>query len=320
MWWGWSRNGQVQGPKSKVQSPVDSELSTASPELLTCTISDREADASRSPRMNLTDACRRVELILSDVDGVLTDGGIWYDNQGVELKAFHIRDGLGIKLWQRAGFRFGVLTARTSHIVKLRAGELGIDIVRQGFEDKLPAAQEIIRDCRLTPEQVCYIGDDLTDLPVIRSSAWARRWPTRPRRSGRPRRCVTATAGRPRGGARADRDDSQGQGPMGRCDPAIHDLSHLSLVIRHLCVIHVYRYFRALTVLLVLARTYAVAVVPWFEPPPIVRLPSQGTGFVPQPARTSNPRGAGLLSAGPLGSQEPHDVRDPAVHAADPEI
>jgi YrbI family 3-deoxy-D-manno-octulosonate 8-phosphate phosphatase len=118
--------------------------------------------------MNITDACRRVELILSDVDGVLTDGGIWYDNQGVELKAFHIRDGLGIKLWQRAGFRFGVLTARTSHIVKLRAGELGIDLVRQGFEDKLPAAQEIIRDCRLTPEQVCYIGDDLTDLPVIK--------------------------------------------------------------------------------------------------------------------------------------------------------
>lgn len=118
--------------------------------------------------MNLTDLARRVELILSDVDGVLTDGGIWYDNQGVELKAFHIRDGLGVKVWQRAGFRFGVVTARTSHIVKLRAVELGISIVRQGFEDKLPIVQEIIRDCGLAPEQVCYIGDDLTDLPVIR--------------------------------------------------------------------------------------------------------------------------------------------------------
>jgi YrbI family 3-deoxy-D-manno-octulosonate 8-phosphate phosphatase len=118
--------------------------------------------------MDLTDRCRRIELILSDVDGVLTDGGIWYDNQGVELKGFHIRDGLGIKLWQRAGFRFGVLTARTSHIVKLRTGELGIDIVRQGFEDKLPVAQEIARTCHLAPEQVCYLGDDLTDLPVIR--------------------------------------------------------------------------------------------------------------------------------------------------------
>src|SRR5215204_5004899 len=118
--------------------------------------------------MNLTDLCRRIELILSDVDGVLTDGGIWYDNQGVELKGFNIRDGLGIKLWQRAGFKFGVLTARTSHIVKLRAVELGIDIVRQGFEDKLPVAKDILRELGLSPEQVCYIGDELTDLPVIR--------------------------------------------------------------------------------------------------------------------------------------------------------
>ena len=118
--------------------------------------------------MHLTDRCRNIELILSDVDGVLTDGGIWYDNQGVEVKAFHIRDGLGIKLWQRAGFRFGVLTARTSHIVKLRAQELGIEIVRQGFENKLPIALDIFREQRLSAEQVCYIGDDLTDLPLIR--------------------------------------------------------------------------------------------------------------------------------------------------------
>ena len=117
--------------------------------------------------MDLTDRCRRIELILSDVDGVLTDGGIWYDNQGVELKGFHIRDGLGIQLWQRAGFRFGVLTARTSHIVKLRASELGISLIRQGFEDKLPVAHEMIRQCGLKPEQACYVGDDLTDLPVI---------------------------------------------------------------------------------------------------------------------------------------------------------
>ena len=118
---------------------------------------------------SLLDLCRRVELILSDVDGVMTDGGIWYDNQGVELKGFHIRDGLGVKLWQRAGFKFGVLTARTSHIVKLRAAELGIDLVRQGFEDKLPAALDILRELNLSPEQACYIGDDLTDLPVIRA-------------------------------------------------------------------------------------------------------------------------------------------------------
>ena len=118
--------------------------------------------------MKLEDRCRKIELVLSDVDGVLTSGGIIFDNQGIESKEFHIRDGLGIRLWQRAGFRFGILTARTSHIVRLRAVELGIEIVRQGFEEKLPVAQQIIAQQGLQMEQVCYIGDDLTDLPVIR--------------------------------------------------------------------------------------------------------------------------------------------------------
>ncbi len=118
--------------------------------------------------MKLADHCRPIELILSDVDGVLTDGGIMYNNQGIELKKFHIRDGLGIKLWQRAGHKFGIITARNSHIVKVRSAELGIEIVRQGFETKLPVVREILKELRLTPEQVCYIGDDLTDLPAIR--------------------------------------------------------------------------------------------------------------------------------------------------------
>lgn len=118
--------------------------------------------------MKTDERYRNIELILSDVDGVLTDGGILFDNQGIESKRFHIRDGLGIRLWQRAGYQFGILTARSSHIVKVRAGELGIGLIRQGFEDKLPAAKEMISESRLAPEQVCYIGDDLTDIPVMR--------------------------------------------------------------------------------------------------------------------------------------------------------
>lgn len=116
---------------------------------------------------------QNIECILSDVDGVLTDGGIVFDNQGIEAKSFHVRDGLGIKLWQRAGYTFGILTARTSHIVKVRSAELGIDIVRQGFEEKLSIAQQVIAELKLQPEQVCYIGDDLTDLPVMRHVGWA---------------------------------------------------------------------------------------------------------------------------------------------------
>lgn len=118
--------------------------------------------------MKIEDRCRRIELLLSDVDGVLTDGGIIFNNQGVETKQFHIRDGLGIKLWQKAGFAFGVLSARTSHIVKVRAAELGVDLVRQGFENKLFIGKKIIAELGLTPEQVCHIGDDLTDLSLLR--------------------------------------------------------------------------------------------------------------------------------------------------------
>lgn len=119
--------------------------------------------------MKLDDRCQPIELILSDVDGVLTDGALIFDNDGIETKHFHVRDGLGIKLWQKCGYRFGLLTARTSHVVQVRAAELGIDIVRQGFEQKLPAAQEIAQSLNLNLDQVCYIGDDLTDLPVIRA-------------------------------------------------------------------------------------------------------------------------------------------------------
>ncbi len=110
-----------------------------------------------------------IQLILSDVDGVMTDGRIIFDNAGVETKVFHVRDGLGIKLWQRSGFHFGIVTSRTSQIVRLRAAELGIHHVRQGFDEKLPAALEIMGQLGVAAAQVCYIGDDLPDLPVMRA-------------------------------------------------------------------------------------------------------------------------------------------------------
>jgi len=117
--------------------------------------------------MDVAPRCRPIELILSDVDGDLTDGGVIFDNQGIEIKRFHIRDGLGIKLWQRVGHHFGLVTGRASHIVQLRAKELGVDLVRQGIDDKLPAVKQIAGQLRLRAEQVCYVGDDLPDLPVL---------------------------------------------------------------------------------------------------------------------------------------------------------
>ena len=119
--------------------------------------------------MTLDERCRAIRLILSDVDGVLTDGGIVFDNQGIEAKRFHVRDGMGIRLWQKAGYRFGLITHRSSHIVKTRVAELGIEILRQGIDDKLMAMRGILQELRLSPSQVCYLGDDLPDMPVVRA-------------------------------------------------------------------------------------------------------------------------------------------------------
>ncbi len=117
--------------------------------------------------MKLAQKCQAIELILSDVDGVLTDGGLWYDNQGIESKRFHVRDGVGVRLWQRAGGRFGLITSRSSHIVKIRAAELDIVVLRQGTQDKLAAVKEVLEELQLPPTRACYIGDDLPDMAAI---------------------------------------------------------------------------------------------------------------------------------------------------------
>ena len=113
---------------------------------------------------------RRIEpicLLLTDVDGVLTDGAIVYDNQGIESKAFHVRDGLGIKLWQKSGHQFGVITARSSHVVKVRMNELGVENVRQGTQNKLAVGLKLIDELGVSLNQTCYIGDDLSDLALL---------------------------------------------------------------------------------------------------------------------------------------------------------
>lgn len=109
-----------------------------------------------------------IQLILSDVDGVLTDGRLTFTDQGVEMKSFHARDGMGIKLWQKAGLAFGLVTARNSPIVHARAVELGIDLLRQDVKDKREAVEQICDELDLQPAQVCFIGDDLLDVKAMR--------------------------------------------------------------------------------------------------------------------------------------------------------
>lgn len=119
------------------------------------------------PNESFEELARKITWIISDVDGVMTDGGIIYDQSGNQLKQFHVRDGLGVKLWRRAGHRFGILTARQSAAVERRGKELKVDYLSQGQEDKWLEARRFFDQQGVQLQQVCYIGDDLTDLPVL---------------------------------------------------------------------------------------------------------------------------------------------------------
>jgi 3-deoxy-D-manno-octulosonate 8-phosphate phosphatase (KDO 8-P phosphatase) len=111
--------------------------------------------------------CGPIELLVVDVDGVLTNGVIAIDDRGVETKLFHVRDGTGVSLWQRAGKRVAILSGRRSAAVDHRAAELGIVRVIQGASDKREPFQSLIAELQVEPKQVCYVGDDLVDLPVL---------------------------------------------------------------------------------------------------------------------------------------------------------
>ena len=117
---------------------------------------------------DLASRTKAIELILLDVDGVLTDGSVIYADDGSELKRFHVRDGSGLKLWRAAGKRAAIVSGRKSDAVERRAAELGISPVLQGRDDKLAALAEVLAATGLRPEQVCAVGDDLPDVPVLR--------------------------------------------------------------------------------------------------------------------------------------------------------
>ena len=110
---------------------------------------------------------RRIRLMVFDVDGVLTDGVLWYGAGGEEWKAFHAFDGHGIKMLAASGVACAILSGRRSAAVAARAAELGIQDVLQGIEDKLPAFHEILRKRSLSADQAGYMGDELVDLPVL---------------------------------------------------------------------------------------------------------------------------------------------------------
>lgn len=113
---------------------------------------------------------RAVRLLILDVDGVLSNGQIVVDERGRETKNFHVRDGFGIRCWRHAGLPVAVLTGRYSVVVAYRCRELGIHPVIQNAPNKIPAYQQLLANMGLTPAQVCYMGDDLPDLPLLLAS------------------------------------------------------------------------------------------------------------------------------------------------------
>lgn len=118
--------------------------------------------------MNARDVARDLHLLVLDVDGVLTDGRLYYSESGHETKAFHIHDGLGIKLLQRSGVEVAIITGRSSQLLERRARELGIERVIQGREDKLTALEELLEPLQIEWQHIAYMGDDLPDLAAVR--------------------------------------------------------------------------------------------------------------------------------------------------------
>ena len=116
---------------------------------------------------------KRVKLFIIDIDGVMTDGRIIYSIYGDELKFFDVQDGFGITLLSRAGIKSVIITAKKSRIVRMRARDLKVAKVYQGFHDKLAAFNKLLKRFKVRPEEVCFVGDDLVDIPVLKRAGFA---------------------------------------------------------------------------------------------------------------------------------------------------
>ena len=113
----------------------------------------------------------KIELLVLDVDGVLTDGRITYTAAGDEIKSFHVRDGSGMKYWTRTGRRLAIISGRHSEIIGRRAAELGVEAVRTGALDKLPAYESVLAELGVSADATAVMGDDLPDVPLLRRCA-----------------------------------------------------------------------------------------------------------------------------------------------------
>lgn len=124
-------------------------------------------------KKTLTAKLKKIKILISDVDGVLTDGGAYYSDEGIELKKFSIRDGMGFVLMQKAGYRVAIVTTEKTKIVERRAERLKVTDLYQGVVNKVAAVEELMNKYALTWQEVAFIGDDINDLPVLKKAGFA---------------------------------------------------------------------------------------------------------------------------------------------------
>ena len=122
---------------------------------------------------DLKDRILKIKLIALDVDGVLTDGHIIYGDYGDELKFFDVQDGLGLVMLRRAGVHVVIISAKKSRVNQRRAKELKVTKIYQNVGDKLKIFEKVAKKMKLNPEEICFIGDDLVDIPVMTRAGFA---------------------------------------------------------------------------------------------------------------------------------------------------
>lgn len=118
--------------------------------------------------MGIRERARKIKMLVLDIDGVMTDGRIIYDSRGNDLKCFNVQDGLGLALLHQAGIKVTLITAKASRTVLRRARDIGAVEIKQNAIDKLPAFNQILKKHNLKYKDICFVGDDLIDLPLMR--------------------------------------------------------------------------------------------------------------------------------------------------------
>ena len=122
---------------------------------------------------DILERAKNIELVIFDVDGVMTDGSLFFGDDGQEYKAFNSLDGHGMRMLLEGGIQVAIITGRKSNVVEHRMQDLGVSLIYQGYRDKLPAFKALLKEVNLNAAQVAYVGDDVVDLPIMSQVGFA---------------------------------------------------------------------------------------------------------------------------------------------------